>query len=89
MSKEAVLEFVQKVSADESLEAEIETAISGKQGSDAANAIAGVGAKHGYTFTAEEIEAQREELSDEDLEEVAGGGGSIGIGGRRGVNIRW
>lgn len=88
MSKEAVLEFVQKVSADESLEAEIETAIAGKQGTEAATAIAGVGSKHGYTFTIEELEAQREELSDEDLEEVAGGG-SVSIGGRRGVNVRW
>ncbi|HLO51731.1 MAG TPA: Nif11-like leader peptide family RiPP precursor [Kamptonema sp.] len=80
MSKEALFEFVQNISADESLEAEVEAAIAGKQGFEAATAITRIGAKYGYNFTIEDLEAQRDELSDEDLEEVAGGT-ELGTGG--------
>ncbi|HLO51727.1 MAG TPA: Nif11-like leader peptide family RiPP precursor [Kamptonema sp.] len=82
MSKESVLEFIQKVSTDSALETEIEQAVTGKSEQDAATNIVQIASQHGYSFTSDEILAQRQEmqeLSEEDLEQVAGGslGGSV------------
>jgi predicted ribosomally synthesized peptide with nif11-like leader len=82
MSIEAVAEFTKKLAEDESLQQELQSAIEGKEGLDASQAVSELGAKHSYEFTAEEaqytrefiLESKSDELSEEQLEAVAGGG---------------
>ena len=68
MSKENLDQFIQKVTDSEHLQARIGEEI------DIESLIA-LGAEHGYEFTAEDL-AQNVELSDEELDGVAGGGSS-------------
>ena len=68
MSKETLDQFIQKVTDSEQLQARIGEEI------DIESLIA-LGAEHGYEFTAEDL-AQNVELSDEELDGVAGGGSS-------------
>lgn len=91
MSVESLQEFVSRVEGDSSLQQELETAVAGKDGLAASQAVSEVGAKYGYSFTAEEAEAGRKavlaeesgELSEGELESVAGGflrfGGSFQV----------
>ena len=65
MSKETLDQFIQKVTDSEQLQARICEEI------DIESLIA-LGAEHGYEFTAEDL-AQNVELSDEELDVVAGG----------------
>ena len=65
MSKETLDQFIQKVTDSEQLQARIGEEI------DIESLIA-LGAEHGYEFTAEDL-AQNVELSDEELDVVAGG----------------
>ena len=65
MSKENLDQFIQKVTDSEQLQARIGEEI------DIESLIA-LGAEHGYEFTAEDL-AQNVELSDEELDVVAGG----------------
>jgi len=65
MSKESLDQFIQKVTDSEQLQARICEEI------DIESLIA-LGAEHGYEFTAEDL-AQNVELSDEELDVVAGG----------------
>ena len=65
MSKENLDQFIQKVTDSEQLQARIGEEI------DIESLIA-LGAEHGYEFTAEDL-AQNVELSDEELDGVAGG----------------
>ena len=82
MSIEVVAEFTNKLAENESLQQELQSAIEGKEGLDASQAVSELGAKHGYEFTAEEAETLRQlvlanqsgELNEEQLEAVAGGG---------------
>lgn len=82
MSIEAVTKFTDKLAQDESLQQELKSAIGDKEGLSASQAVAELGAKHGYNFSAEEaqqtrefvLESESDELSEEDLEAVAGGG---------------
>ena len=82
MSQEACNQFFAKVNADSALQQEVNTALSGKEGEEAATAFVWVGAKHGYEFTTAEatqkyqeiIAAAEWELEEEALDQVAGGG---------------
>jgi len=88
MSKQACTEFYAKVNTDRTLQQEVTTALEGKESDEAANAFVWVGAKHGYEFTAAEAtqkyqeliaatkqeEGELEELEEEALDQVAGGG---------------
>ena len=65
MSKENLEQFMNQISDSEELQARIGDEI------DAESLIA-LGAEHGYEFTAEELQ-EAAELSDEELEGVAGG----------------
>jgi predicted ribosomally synthesized peptide with nif11-like leader len=90
MSIEAVNQFLQKVTEDASLQEELAKALDSENDRQAATDL---GAKYGYMFTPEELgteiqnrqsEFQRKqnngELSEKDLEAVAGGGAAIAIG---------
>jgi predicted ribosomally synthesized peptide with nif11-like leader len=83
MSLEAVNQFLQKVTEDEQLQEELAKALEAENDRKAATDLA---AKHGYDFTPDELwteiqnrqsEFQQkqvtEELSEEELEAVAGG----------------
>jgi predicted ribosomally synthesized peptide with nif11-like leader len=95
MSIEAVAEFTNKLAEDQSLQAEIKSAIDDKVGLEASQMVSEIGAKHGYEFTAEEAETLRQlvlahesgELNDDQLEAVAGGGLIGDIGGWAGGKI--
>ncbi|HIF56692.1 MAG TPA: Nif11-like leader peptide family natural product precursor, partial [Gemmatimonadetes bacterium] len=65
MSKESLEEFIQKVTDSEELQARIGEEIDG-------DALIALGAEHGCEFCAEDLAADAE-LSDEQLEAVAGG----------------
>jgi len=90
MTIEAAAEFINKISADEALMAELGTALSGTTDADGKCAVlATLGAQHGHDFTAEEAMMVRTavraeaaqnapdagiELSDNELEIISGGG---------------
>ena len=87
MSVEKALEFMNEICKNENLEGEIEGAVSGKTAPEASAAIAEIAGQHGFEFTADEAEQVRSalrqqlveddvmdaELSDDDLDGVAGG----------------
>ncbi|MFM9970687.1 MAG: Nif11-like leader peptide family RiPP precursor [Burkholderiales bacterium] len=72
MSIEALSNFRAQVNADPKLQKMVLQALSG-----AGEGLPSLGAKHGYSFTAEEARSllNDTELSDFELEAVAGGGG--------------
>ena len=83
MSIEAVNQFLTKVSQDQQLQAEVDRVI---ETGNARQAVTQLGTKHGYQFTPEELASQFQnyqselktqaasnELSEEELEAVAGG----------------
>ena len=67
MGKENLGQFVQKVTDDEQLQARVGEEMD-------ADSLIALGAEHGFEFTAEDL-AQNAELSDEELDSVAGGQG--------------
>jgi predicted ribosomally synthesized peptide with nif11-like leader len=69
MSKENLDQFIQKVTDDEELQARIGDEMD-------ADSLIALGAEHGCEFTAEDLAANAE-LSDEELDGVAGGAVSI------------
>ena len=82
MSKENLDQFIQKVTDDEQLQSRIGEEID-------ADSLIALGAEHGCEFTADDLTAGAE-LSDEELDGVAGGAGYIkfdGIG-RSGSKFR-
>jgi predicted ribosomally synthesized peptide with nif11-like leader len=86
MSMEALREFLQKASEDEELEKKIEEAVGDEAGPDRFVAL---GQENGFEFSPREAvyhlyELQNQELSDDDLENVAGGTGGrlVALGGR-------
>ena len=78
MSKENLDQFIQKVTDDEQLQSRI-----GDE-TDADSLIA-LGAEHGCEFSADDLTAGAE-LSDEELDGVAGGSGFVKIGDKK---FRW
>lgn len=75
MSKEEVARFAQDMKTNAELQAAAKDA-----GGDA-DSLAQFAAGHGYEFSAEELHAyaddKKGELSDEDLDKVAGGGDTV------------
>ena len=69
MSKENLEQFIQKVTSSEELQARIGEEID-------ADSLIALGAEHGCEFTAEDL-AENAELSDEELDGVAGGVSAI------------
>jgi len=69
MSKENLDQFIQKVTDDEQLQARIGDEID-------IDSLIALGTEHGFEFTAEDL-AANVELSDEELDGVAGGAVSI------------
>ena len=65
MSKESLDQFIQKVTDSEELQARIGEEID-------IDSLIALGAEHGCEFTAEDL-AENAELSDEELDSVAGG----------------
>ena len=66
MSDEAISRFFRMLNDTPELRAEFKTALEG--------AVVGLAARHGCEFTADELALRlSDELSDEDLEDVAGG----------------
>jgi hypothetical protein len=96
MSLQNVMDFGRKAMADETITKELLDTVGTKQGTEAAAAAAQVATRHGYACTAEEVaqgyeqamkadgvNAPEGEISDGDLEAVAGGkskGGGINSG---------
>ncbi len=82
MSVQSLSEFMDKLVEDESLQKEMDSVTANKEDMPASQAIADLGIKHGYNFTAEEalqlrqaiLERESGELSEAQLEAVAGGG---------------
>ena len=80
MTISAVQEFLTKVGEDQSLQAELTQAL---EGGNERQAVTKLGQSKGYEFSSEELMAeiqkrqaaaeQADQLSDDDLEEVAGG----------------
>ena len=85
MSMEALREFLEKASKDSELEKKVEEVVEDEAGPDRFVAL---GQEHGFEFSPREAvyhlyELQNAELSDEQLESVAGGGrGMIALGGK-------
>ena len=84
MSKEAVIQLLTRAESDAGLKQELETAL--ESGEDRESAFLQAAAKHGCDFTADEMQGvvteadatpESAELSDEDLEKVAGGVGTF------------
>jgi predicted ribosomally synthesized peptide with nif11-like leader len=77
MSQETIQAFWKRVADDEGLRAELDGLLTSKQGVPASEIVA-LGAKHGLVFTSDELQATMTlaaggELSEEQLEAVAGG----------------
>jgi len=78
MSKENLDQFMNQVADSEELQARI------GEGIDAETLIA-LGAEHGCEFSADDLTAEAE-LSDEELDGVAGGAGFLKLGDKK---LRW
>ena len=102
MSQQVCAEFFAKVNTDTALQQEVNASLEGKEGMEAAQAFAWVGAKHGYEFTAEEAahkyqeifaaadaELDEEALDEEALEKVAAGSCCWIDWGGKGVTFKW
>ena len=71
MSKESLEQFMEKVGSNEELRASIENQLD-SDGNISLDALIALGAENGCEFTAEDL-TQNVELSDEELDGVAGG----------------
>lgn len=85
MSTQAAVQFVDKLAGNPALRAKVEQAMNGKEGNAAAEAVASIGRKEGFSFTADEAMSVRniylkkssgKELTDDELSTVSGGSGS-------------
>jgi len=84
MSMEALREFLKKASQDDELQKKVEEYIGDEAGPDRFVAL---GQEHGFEFSPREAvyhlyELQNAELSDEQLESVAGGAGLASFSGK-------
>jgi hypothetical protein len=101
MSLENVLTFGKLVMQDDRLRKELETAVAGKDLDQAAAAASAVAVQHGYATTPTEVKDGYQvflnmnkpdpsgELSDAQLEAVAGGGGGKGSSGSSEEAKKW
>ena len=71
MSKESLEQFMEKVGSNEELRASVENQLD-SDGNISLDALIALGAENGCEFTAEDL-TQNLELSDEELDGVAGG----------------
>ena len=67
MSEEQLKAFLEKVKSDTSLQEKL-------KGASDANSIASIAKEAGFSISADDLTKARSELSDEELEGVAGGG---------------
>ena len=99
MSIESITSFIERLSVDMALQARVGAAVKDKEGQEAAEAVAAVGAEYGFNFTAAEaadahamVTAEDDggdrELSDLELEAVAGGGWDADAAGRLRGTVR-
>jgi predicted ribosomally synthesized peptide with nif11-like leader len=94
MSMEAIRLFLEKVSEDSELQQKVEECVGDEAGPDR---FVTLGQEHGFEFSPREAvyhfyEAQNEELSDADLENVAGGAtrfASLGANLSQRVSTKW
>lgn len=83
MSLQNAIDFAATVAKTPSLAEEINQAVTGKSTVDAMAIYMEIGKRHGYDFPAEEAaefraqDSQSTELSEADLDMVAGGGGTM------------
>ncbi|MDC0260940.1 Nif11-like leader peptide family natural product precursor [Synechococcus sp. AH-551-N17] len=66
MSEEQLKAFLEKVQGDTSLQEKLKAAAD-------ANAVAAIAMEAGFSISADDIKRAQSELSDEDLDEIAGG----------------
>jgi len=71
MSQESLGQFMEKVGSNEELRASIENQLD-SEGNISVDVLITLGAENGYDFTAEDL-TQTVELSDQELDGVAGG----------------
>ena len=71
MSEEQLKAFLEKVKADTSLQEKLKAAAD-------ANAVAAIAKEVGFSISADDINKAQSEISDEQLEVVAGGGTRVG-----------
>ena len=88
MSKESLEQFMQKVGRDEELRSSIESQLD-SDGNITVDALIALGSENGCEFTFEDLQ-QTAELSDEELDGVAGGFivGPVGSG-RSGSRVKF
>lgn len=76
--------FLERTSVDKTLQQELNHAVGGKDGEEALRAIIDLAQSHGFTVTMDEIARlasvprENQELSDAELDEVAGGNNIFG-----------
>ena len=78
-----VKKFGELLSKDESVKKELEAALAGVDKNDKkafTNAAIKVAAKHGFILTEADFEQETRELSEDEMEAVAGGGCGFGAG---------
>ncbi|CAE21002.1 hypothetical [Prochlorococcus marinus str. MIT 9313] len=73
MSEEQLKAFIAKVQADASLQEQLRT-----EGAD----VVAIAKAAGFSITTEDLNSHRQNLSDDELEGVAGGGGKMTVRGR-------
>jgi predicted ribosomally synthesized peptide with nif11-like leader len=87
MSKESLEQFMEKVGSNEELRASVENQLD-SDGNISVDALIALGSENGCEFTFEDLQ-QTAELSDEELDGVAGGvyEGGGGFNRKRGVGF--
>jgi predicted ribosomally synthesized peptide with nif11-like leader len=83
MSKESLEQFMEKVGSNEELRASVENQLD-SDGNISVDALIALGSENGCEFTFEDLQ-QTAELSNEELDGVAGG---YAVGGSGSVNLR-
>ena len=71
MSEEQLKAFLEKVKGDNNLQEKLRAAAD-------SNAVAAIAKEAGFSISADDLTKAQSELSDEELEDVAGGGPCIG-----------
>ena len=75
MSEEQLKAFLEKVKSDTSLQEKLKAA-------DDAEAVAEIAKEAGFSISADDLKNAQSDLSDEELDSVAGGFGCFGTDGR-------
>jgi predicted ribosomally synthesized peptide with nif11-like leader len=83
MSSQSTMSFAKRLATDEAFQTRAAAAVEGRSGTEATDALIEFGASHGMEITATEliilqqVMTKGDELSDESLERVAGGGDEL------------